>query len=89
MDGGLTAAILLSPPLHLRTNRFFVQTMGSTSITILQSLVAGLAGLGIPFLCTETHELGEEVVASYLYQVSLYHWLEQNGFDRFLVDGDL
>jgi len=31
MDGGLTAAILLSPPLHLRTNRFFVQTMGSTS----------------------------------------------------------
>src|SRR5207248_11162928 len=27
----LTAAILLSPPLHLRTNRFFVQTMGSTS----------------------------------------------------------
>jgi len=57
--------------------------------SILQSLVAGLAGLGIPFLCTETHELGEEVVASYLYQVSLYHWLEQNGFDRVLVDGDL
>ena len=57
--------------------------------TILQSLVAGLAGLGIPFLCTETHELGEEVVASYLYQVSLYQWLEQNGFDRVLVDSDL
>ena len=57
--------------------------------TILQSLVAGLAGLGIPFLCAETHELGEEVVASYLYQVSLYHWLEQNGFGRVLVDGDL
>src|SRR3954471_2212422 len=57
--------------------------------TILQSLVAGLAGLGIPFLCTETHELGEELVASYLYQVSLYHWLEQNGFGRVLVDGDL
>jgi ERCC4-type nuclease len=56
---------------------------------ITQSLVAGLAGLGIPFLCTETHELGEEVVASYLYQVSLYHWLEQNGFGRVLVDGDL
>jgi transposase-like protein len=32
MDGGLTAAILLSPPLYLRTNRFFVQTMGSTSL---------------------------------------------------------
>jgi NADH dehydrogenase len=36
MDGGLTAAILLSPPLYLRTNRFFVQTMGSTSVTLIQ-----------------------------------------------------
>jgi hypothetical protein len=57
--------------------------------TIVQTLVAGLAGLGIPFLCTETHELGEEVAASYLYQVSLYHWLEENGFGRVLVEGDL
>ena len=32
---------------------------------ILQSLIAVLAGLNIPFLCTKTHELGEEVVASY------------------------
>jgi ERCC4-type nuclease len=47
---------------------------------ILQSLIAVLAGLNIPFLCTETHELGEEVVASYLYQIHLYDWLETNGY---------
>ena len=43
---------------------------------IFQSLIAVLAGIKVPFLCTDTHELGEEAVASYLYQVHLYHWLE-------------
>jgi ERCC4-type nuclease len=56
---------------------------------ILQSLIAVLAGTGVPFLCTETHELGEEVVASYLYQIHLYHWLEANDFGRFLAVNDL
>jgi ERCC4-type nuclease len=56
---------------------------------ITQSLIAVLAGLQIPFLCTETHELGEELVASYLYQVHLYHWLEANGHGHFLIDNDL
>jgi ERCC4-type nuclease len=56
---------------------------------ILQSLVAMLAGWNVPFVCTETHELGDEIVASYLYQVHLYHWLESNGHGRFLNDGDL
>jgi hypothetical protein len=56
---------------------------------ILQSLIAVLAGLNIPFLCTETHELGEEVVASYLYQIHLYDWLETNHYGRFLFDNDL
>jgi ERCC4-type nuclease len=56
---------------------------------ILQSLIAVLAGTGVPFLCTETHELGEEVVASYLYQIHLYHRLETNGYGRFLTDNDL
>jgi len=56
---------------------------------ITQSLIAVLAGLGIPFVCSETHELGEEIVASYLYQVHLYHWLESNGYGRFLADDDL
>jgi len=47
---------------------------------ITQSLMAVLAGLQVPFLCTETHELGEELLASYLYQVHLYLWLEANGY---------
>jgi len=56
---------------------------------ITQSLIAALVGLQVPFLCVETHELGEEIVASYLYQVHLYRWLETNGHGRFLVDDDL
>jgi hypothetical protein len=56
---------------------------------VTQSLIAVLAGLQIPFLCSETNELGEELVASYLYQVHLYHWLEMNDFGRFLADNDL
>jgi len=46
---------------------------------VTQSLIAVLAGLRLPFVCTETHELGEEIVASYLYQTFLYDWLERNG----------
>jgi ERCC4-type nuclease len=56
---------------------------------ITQSLIALLAGLRVPFLCVETHELGEEIVASYLYQVHLYNWLDANGHDRRLADDDL
>jgi len=56
---------------------------------ITQSLIAVLAGLRVPFICTETHELGEEIVASFLYQTFLYDWLERNGHGRFLADGDL
>jgi hypothetical protein len=56
---------------------------------ITQSLIAVLAGLQVPFLCTGTHELGEELVAFYLYQVHLYHWLEADDHGRFLIDNDL
>ena len=56
---------------------------------IAQSLLAVLTGLRLPFICTDTHELGEEVVASYLYQTFLYDWLDRNGFGRQLADGDL
>jgi ERCC4-type nuclease len=56
---------------------------------ITQSLIAALAGWNVPFVCTETHELAEEIVASYLYQIHLYHWLESNGYSRNLVDEDL
>ncbi len=62
---------------------------GGSPNRITQSLIAVLAGLRIPFLCSETHELGEELVASYLYQVHLYHWLEANDYGRFLADNDL
>jgi hypothetical protein len=48
-----------------------------------------LAGLQVPFICSETHELGEELVASYLYQVHLYRWLESNDFGRSLSDNDI
>jgi ERCC4 domain len=56
---------------------------------VMQAMIAALVGWAIPFVCTETHELGEEIVASYLYQVHLYHWLEINGFERCLTDNDL
>ncbi|PYX49208.1 MAG: hypothetical protein DMG79_09405 [Acidobacteria bacterium] len=56
---------------------------------ITQSLIAVLAGLRLPFICTESHELGEEIVASYLYQTFLYDWLDRNGYGRHLSDGDL
>jgi ERCC4-type nuclease len=56
---------------------------------IFQSLIALLTGLNLPFLCTDNQNLGEEVVASYLYQIHLYNWLENNDYGRFLADGDL
>jgi len=56
---------------------------------ITQFLIATLAGLQVPFLRSETHELGEELVASYLYQVHLHHWLEGNDYGRSLIDDDL
>lgn len=37
----------------------------------------------------ETHEMGEEIRASYLYQVHLYQWLEANRFGPALTDSDL
>ncbi len=63
--------------------------IGGSPNRITQSLIATFVGLHVPFLCSETHELGEELVASYLYQVHLYHWLESNDYGRFLADNDL
>jgi ERCC4-type nuclease len=56
---------------------------------ITQSLIAVLTGLRLPFICTDSHELGEEIVASYLYQMFLYDWLDRNGYGRYLADEDL
>jgi hypothetical protein len=52
--------------------------------------------LAFPTLCrcglsravVATHELGEELVGSYLYQVHLHHWLESNDYGRFLTGND-
>jgi hypothetical protein len=62
---------------------------GWTRIVSPSPSLRSLPGFRFPFLCTETHELGEELAASYLYQVHLYHWLETNNHGRFLTDNDL
>jgi hypothetical protein len=57
---------------------------------ITQSLIAVLAGLQVPFLCTETHE---HWAKNWWHRISirvhLYHWLETNDYGRFLSDQDL
>jgi hypothetical protein len=65
------------------------ENSGSNPNHIIQSLMAMLVGLQVPFLCTDTHELGEEMVASFLYQAHLYHGLETEGHGRFLAHDDL
>jgi len=40
-------------------------------------------------VCTDNHELSEEMVASDLYHVHLYHSLEVNDYGHFLTDNDL
>jgi ERCC4-type nuclease len=79
--------LVITSPLSQIKSRYPYSNVHPNQIT--QALVALLAGLQVPFLCTETHELGEELVASYLYQVHLYHWLEANDHGRFLMDNDL
>ncbi|MGO9087273.1 MAG: ERCC4 domain-containing protein [Terriglobales bacterium] len=79
--------LVVTAPLSQIKSEYPYRSASPNRIT--QSLIAVLAGLRLPFICTETHELGEEIVASLLYQTFLYDWLEQNGHGRFLADGDL
>lgn len=79
--------LVITSPLSEVKSEYPYRRISPNRIT--QSLIAVLAGLRVPFICTETHELGEEIVASYLYQTFLYDWLERNGHGRFLADGDL
>ena len=79
--------LVVTSPLSQVKSQYLHAAINPNRVT--QSLVAILAGLQVPFLCTETHELGEELVASFLYQVHLYHWLESNGYGRLLADNDL
>lgn len=46
----------------------------------LQSLIALLVGLTLPFLCTDNQNLGAGLVASYLYQIH---------YGRVFAGGDL
>src|ERR1700680_4086632 len=79
--------LVITAPLSQVKSRYEHSPANPNQIT--QSLIATLAGVRVPFLCVETHELGEEIVASHLYQVHLYHWLESNGHGRRLADDDL
>jgi len=79
--------LVIAAPLSQVKSRYEHSPANPNQVT--QSLIATLAGLRMPFLCVETHELGEEIVASYLYQVHLYHWLESSGHGRRLADDDL
>ena len=78
--------LVVTAPLSSVKSRYPFSLCDPNRVT--QALIAALAGWGVPFVCTETHELGEEIVASYLYQIHLYHWLETNGYGRSLTDDD-
>lgn len=79
--------LLITAPLSQIKSEYPYRAANPNRIT--QSLIAVLAGLRLPFICTESHELGEEIVASFLYQTFLYDWLDSNGHGRHLADGDL
>lgn len=79
--------LVIAAPLSMVKSRYEHSPANPNYIT--QSLIAALAGLRVPILCVDTHELGEEIVATYLYEVHLYHWLESNGYGRRLADDDL
>ena len=79
--------LVVTAPLSVVKSRYGAFSTDPNRIT--QSLIAALAGAQVPFLCVDTHELGEEIVASYLYQIHLYHWLDSNDHGRYLADQDL
>lgn len=79
--------LVVTAPLSRIKSRYEHSPANPNQIT--QSLIATLAGLRVPFLCVDTQELGEEIAASFLYQVHLYHWLEADGYGRRLADDDL
>jgi ERCC4-type nuclease len=54
--------LVITAPLSQIKNAYPYGRVSPNQVT--QSLVAVLAGLRLPFVCTETHELGEEIVAS-------------------------
>jgi hypothetical protein len=59
-----TTAIVASVQLG-KANSYY-QVLAINDARITQSLIAVLAGMRLPFLCIDTHERDEEIVASYL-----------------------
>jgi hypothetical protein len=43
----------------------------------------------VPFVCSETIELGEELVGSNPHKVHLYRWLKFNNYDRPVTQGSI
>ena len=78
--------LVVTSPLSQVKSRYAHTNFDPNRVT--QFLIATLAGLQVTFVCSETHELGEELVGSYLYQVHLYQWLESNDHGRYLSDND-
>ena len=79
--------LVITSPLSQVKSRYEHTNFDPNRVT--QFLIATLVGLQVPFVCSETHELGEELLGSYLYQVHLYHWLESNDHGRYLSDNDI
>ncbi len=79
--------LVVDAPLSEVRSRYEYSPANPNQIT--QSLFAVIVGLRIETYFAETHDQGAEFVAWYLYEAQLYHWLEQNGFDRMIADNDL
>ena len=79
--------LVVDAPMSQVKSRYEFSGVNPNQIT--QSVFAVMVGLRIQTIFAETHELGSEMVAWYLYNAHLYHWLEQNGFGRMIADDDL
>jgi ERCC4-type nuclease len=79
--------LIVEAPLSQVRSRYEHSSANPNQIT--QSLFAVIVGLRIQTLFAETHDQGAEMVAWYLYNAHLYHWLEQNDHDRTIADNDL
>ncbi|SRR6266496_2649293 len=64
--------------LKAEHREIFVPAFERESHCITRLLVAILAGWNVPFVCTQTHELGEKIVASYLYEVHLHRFVRSS-----------
>jgi ERCC4-type nuclease len=62
MSAFLDRLLIISAALSQVKSRYEHSPANPNQTT--QSLIATLAGLRVPFLCVETHELGEEIAAS-------------------------